>query len=188
MRRRITVAVLALCALMAAGAPSLQAKTLKAKYRTLRSEVVQKHGKRAPGRNIVRDGVRTKHGTRAARKADLAASIETFRNMLAPPPPPAPTSQSAPATSGLQSAATPSQSPSSSLAACIISRESHGDTQATNGQYGGIAQWSPDAWRRHGGTQFAPTPQGASYSQQVSVLDHALQTGHAGEWTPYDGC
>lgn len=113
MRRRITVAVLALCALMAVGAPIIhaepkKAKTLESKYKTLRAKVVHKHGKRAPGRNIVRDGVRTKHGTRAARKAEIAKSITVFRNILSPPAPPAP------ATSGLQSGVSPASSTSSS--------------------------------------------------------------------------
>jgi hypothetical protein len=186
MRRRITVAVLAF-ACMAAGAPLASGQSPEAKYRALRAEVVKKHGKRAPGRNIVRDGVRTKRGSRPARRADVATSIEVLRRMLVPAPPPAagPTM----ASSGLQSQASGSAtSPSSGLAACIIQRESGGNTQATNGQYGGIAQWSPDAWRRHGGTQYAPTPQGASYSQQVSVLTHALANGRASEWRPYDGC
>lgn len=86
MRRRITVVVCALVALAMAGAPTAQAGKLRSKYRTLYSKVQHTHGKQAPGRNIVSDGVRTRRGVRPARAADLTASIGTLVNMLAPAP------------------------------------------------------------------------------------------------------
>lgn len=86
MRRRITVVACALVALAMAGAPTAHAGKLRSKYRTVYSKVQHAHGKQAPGRNIVRDGVRTRRGVRPARAADLTASIGTLVNMLAPVP------------------------------------------------------------------------------------------------------
>lgn len=77
--------------------------------------------------------------------------------------------------------------PESSLAVCIISRESGGNPQAVNGQYEGIAQWSPTSWIGGGGGRFASTPLGATYSEQVQILNSMLPA-QAGQWEPYDGC
>ena len=76
----------------------------------------------------------------------------------------------------------------SSLEACIIQHESGGNPTAVNGQYTGIAQWSPAAWAEDGGTRFASSPLGASYSQQELVLREALAAGKSEQWRPYDGC
>src|SRR3954470_12423869 len=152
MRRRITVALLA-CASLAVGAPLAAGQSPEAKYRALRTEVVQKHGERAPGRNIVRDGVRTKHGARPARLADIEQSIVVMRRMLAPPAPaPTPASSSnlpVAASTGLQSQA---PAPSSGGGACnaipgyIVQRESGGDPAAVNSSSGafGCYQLMPE--------------------------------------------
>lgn len=150
MQRRITVALLA-CACVVAGAPNAEAKSLTAKYRDLRVEVVKKHGERAPGRNIVRDGVRTKHGPRPAKNVDIAESIDTFRRWLAPPPPPP--ALPAPAASSISQAPTASlQSGATSGGACgaipgyIVGRESGGDPNAVNPSSGafGCYQLMPE--------------------------------------------
>lgn len=73
-------------------------------------------------------------------------------------------------------------------ASCIVQHESHGDPTATNGQYGGIAQWSPEAWQRMGGTRYAASPTQASYTQQVQVLSYGLSHYGCHDWCPYDGC
>ncbi len=78
--------------------------------------------------------------------------------------------------------------PATALASCIIQRESGGDPHAVNGQYEGIAQWSPSSWAGGGGLRYASTPLGASYGQQVRVLNYMLAHGQAGQWRPYDGC
>ena len=77
--------------------------------------------------------------------------------------------------------------PESALAACIISRESGGNPEAVNGQYEGIAQWSPTSWAGGGGTRYSSTPLGATYAEQVAVLNSMLPA-QAGQWTPYDSC
>jgi hypothetical protein len=143
MRRRITVAVLAL-ACMAAGAPMVASgQSTEAKYRALRAEVVKKHGERAPGRNIVRDGVRTKRGSRPARLTEIKQSIEVLRRMLEPPPAPPASSSSniqQSTSSGLQSGASSS---ASGLPACAD--ESHGNystgPENTNPSSGATGRW-----------------------------------------------
>jgi hypothetical protein len=145
MKRRVTVAVLAVAC---AAVPSVEAKTLPVKYHVLRERIVEKHGARAPGRNIVRQGVRTKRGSRAATNTDIAASIATFRRMLAPPPPPAPapssSSTSTTPTAGLQSAG--SGGACGAIPGYIVGRESGGDPNAVNPSSGafGCYQLLPD--------------------------------------------
>jgi hypothetical protein len=78
--------------------------------------------------------------------------------------------------------------PDSALASCIMYRESTDNAEAVNGEHEGLAQMSPTVWAEAGGTQYAATPLGASYSQQVEVLNWALAHGMANNWTPYDGC
>jgi hypothetical protein len=75
-----------------------------------------------------------------------------------------------------------------SLARCIVHYESHGNPQARNGIYHGIAQWSPEAWHRHGGWRFARDPLWASYGQQWSVLISALRRFGCRDWCPFDPC
>lgn len=82
----------------------------------------------------------------------------------------------------------PIAQPASALAACIIWHESGGNPQAVNGQYEGIGQWSPAAWALDGGLRFASTPLGASYSQQVMVLNGEGTAGMIRQQGVYDGC
>lgn len=76
----------------------------------------------------------------------------------------------------------------SPLARCIIRSESGGNPLAQNGQYKGIAQWSPEAWRRHGGLRYASTPHGATYAEQVQVLKMGLARYGCRDWCPFDPC
>lgn len=151
--------------------------------------VQHQFGHRAPGRQIVKWGFDSHH---KATDAEVVTSLAVLGRMLAPPPAPAP----AQAVQTSQNISQPSSAPQTSsnagagsgLAACIIQRESGGNPQATSGQYTGIAQWSPSAWAQDGGTQYAPTPTGASAAQQMAVLNSALAAGQSGQWTPYDQC
>lgn len=155
-------------ALAKAPSPS-HARAYQRAYTTARHKL----GHRAPGRNIVKNGFDNRHG---ATDSQVVASLDVLHRMLAPPP-----------VVAVSSAAT-STGASSGLAACIISHESGGDTQATNGQYTGIAQWSPSSWAGGGGTKYAASPTSATYGQQVAVLNSMLANGQSGQWTPYDGC
>lgn len=76
----------------------------------------------------------------------------------------------------------------SALEACIISHESGGNPQATNGQYAGIGQWSPAAWAQDGGTRYASSPLGASYAEQEAVLRGEGEAGMRQQQAQYDGC
>lgn len=76
----------------------------------------------------------------------------------------------------------------SGFQACVISRESGGNSQIMNssGHYG-LYQFSYDTWVAYGGN---PADFGhASVAEQNQVFDNAMATpGGAGNWAPYDGC
>jgi hypothetical protein len=77
--------------------------------------------------------------------------------------------------------------PESALAVCIIYRESRGDMYADNGTHFGLAQWSIESWLGGGGGRYASNPLGATYSEQVTILNDMLPA-QAEQWTPWDGC
>lgn len=94
------------------------------------------------------------------------------------------TSSGTPASSTDHQAASGS---SSSLERCVISRESGGNAQATNGSgHWGLFQFSSSAWASYGGSasQFGH----ASAAEQEQVFNNAIARGGASNWTPYDGC
>lgn len=144
------------------------------------------------GRNIRKNGVpftwvskdgKKKHAaTRPATNKELAKSKRQLDKLRIPGLVPTTPRQEP---SGVMSAATPAPS---GLAACIIRAESGGNTQAVNGQYHGIAQWSPTIWARDGGLKYASDPLGATYAQQLQVLETGLRNHGGGDWQPYDGC
>lgn len=178
--RRLVVAVLASLVVLATPAVGLAATRPHARaYERAYHQVAQKFGHRAPGRDIVKWGLTSQ---RKASDKRVAASLVVLKRMLAPPP------AVVTSTSSSGTVESTSAAPSSGLASCIIQAESGGDTQATNGQYSGIAQWSPSSWAGGGGTAYASSPTGATYSQQVQVLNNMLADGQSGQWTPYDPC
>lgn len=85
----------------------------------------------------------------------------------------------------IQAAARPAITP---LMDCIMKHESTYNPLAQNGQYKGLAQWSPEAWARHGGLKYASTPHGASYWEQVQVLANGLRMYGCRDWCPFDPC
>ncbi len=155
----------------------------------VRAAVVKKHGKRAPGRNICRFGVQSKFNAKWSKPATVkqkAVYVRALRALNAPPP-----------AFLAKTAALPALAPAgtlsaryapSGLASCIVRHESGGNPLATNGQYHGIAQWSPEAWARHGGRRFAADPHGASYQEQLQVLSNGLARYGCRDWCPFDGC
>lgn len=152
-------------------------------------EVRLRFGWRTPGRNIIRWG--TVHHRRAT-DGQVVASIRVLRRMFDPVPQPAYASRATilPYHGPTVPVAQPgqAQTATSVLAACIISRESGGNPHATNGQYGGIGQWNAASWARFGGTRYSATPQGASYAQQVAVLNSEGPTNQYSQQGQYDGC
>jgi hypothetical protein len=74
-----------------------------------------------------------------------------------------------------------------SMQACIISRESGGNSQITNstGHYG-LYQFSYSTWVGSGGS---PSTFGhASVAEQNQVFANAVAARGYSDWTPYDGC
>lgn len=191
----LVVAVLTVVAVSTASAmPGVRHHTaavryspFQTKYLKLYWSVVRQHGRRAPGRNIVTRGVASKADVHDARLHELAKSIRQLRRLKAPAPallartarlpkqPPA----------GVSSAGV---AVASSHMACIIQHESGGNPKATNGQYHGIGQWSPESWARNGGTKYASDPINATYEQQLLVLASEGDAGMSREQGQYDGC
>lgn len=156
---------------------------LSEKYQHAYWGVVRLHGKQAAGRNIVNRGVKYKGSpARPATKHEKAKSLRQLRRLAHP------WTVAVPAPPSRPPAGVMSASSTSGLAQCIIRVESHGNTQAVNGQYSGIAQWSPTIWARDGGLRFASSPTGASYEEQVYVLNYGLAHHGCGDWCPYDPC
>ncbi|HEX6524739.1 MAG TPA: LysM peptidoglycan-binding domain-containing protein [Streptosporangiaceae bacterium] len=142
------------------------------------------------------------------RSADL---IEPGQRLLIPPKPariPAPPASAiaAPAAPAAAPVAETSQAPqtsvsyaptrpaatsytgaSGSYAACVIARESGGNSQVMNasGHYG-LYQFSASTWAAYGGN---PADFGnASVSEQNQVFNNAIAAGGQSNWSPYDGC
>lgn len=160
--------------------------SLERSYSKHYKKVAKMHSKRAPGRNIRKYGVLFKGNVFDATCGELRRSLKQLKKLevrrqyiaisdVPPAQPPA----------GVRSVG---MAPSG-LAACIVHHESGGNPQAVNpnGHYG-IGQWDHATWRAHGGTKYAPTPLGASYNQQLLVLNNALARYGCSAWCPYDGC
>jgi len=77
--------------------------------------------------------------------------------------------------------------PGGSFGACVVARESGGNSQVMNssGHYG-LYQFSASTWAAYGGN---PSTFGhASISEQESVFMNAMARGGQSNWSPYDGC
>jgi LysM repeat protein len=74
-----------------------------------------------------------------------------------------------------------------SFQACVIARESGGNSQVMNssGHYG-LYQFSASTWAAYGGN---PADFGnASVAEQNQVFANAMAAGGESNWAPYDGC
>lgn len=127
---RRTLGVVLVAAAASVSMPVDAHATVRQTYRALYQQVKQRHGTRAPGRDIGRWGVLTRHGARRARARDLRASIAVLRRMMAPAPRPAPTA-AAPTTSAPTSA--PVTSPGASgLPSCASESGTNYSTGPSN--------------------------------------------------------
>jgi LysM repeat protein len=133
----------------------------------------------------------------------MPAKIPAAPSQLAPAPPPAPApapvaassaapaqaSSSASSSSASSSSASSSYSggASSSYEACVIARESGGNSQVMNssGHYG-LYQFSESTWVGYGGS--ASDFGHASAAEQHQVFSNAMAQGGQSNWSPYDGC
>jgi len=178
------------------------------RYERTYHQVAAQLGRNAPGRDIAAYGLAS--GRRATAN-DIETSLVVLERMLAPSTTgavrssdqatPAGTTVTAPATTTSApdqsyTASAPDQSysgPSTSasvsggggLVGCIVERESSGNPNAAGG---GLGQFQQSTWEADGGTQYAPTPNQASASQQLAVIQAQVAAGHTSQWTAYDGC
>jgi phage tail protein X len=122
----------------------------------------------------------------------LPAKIPAAPSQLGPAPAPAPAPVAAPARA---SASAPTQATASgsysgasgSYAACVIARESGGNSQVMNGSgHYGLYQFSASTWQAYGGS--ASNFGHASVSEQNRVFNNAMAQGGQSNWSPYDGC
>jgi hypothetical protein len=188
-----STAAIALPAAATAAVPSSTAHRYKADYHA----VAHKFGPRAPGRNILKEGLA---GGRRAHASDVRHSIAVLERMLhpapvlqttyTPGPPPAP-SESAPApaparTSTSTSSTQPPASQSSggggySIPGYIVQCESGGNWHAVNPSSGagGAYQIMPSTWRAYGGTGL---PQNASPGEQSAIASKIWSSSGPGAW------
>jgi LysM repeat protein len=82
---------------------------------------------------------------------------------------------------------TVSTSGDGSFQACVIQRESGGNSQVMNGSgHYGLYQFSASTWAAYGGN---PADFGnASVAEQNQVFNNAIAAGGQSNWSPYDGC
>lgn len=172
--------VLSAAATGAAAGPALAAQErdgavpngLAHRYETL-YEKVSKLGD-APGRDIVKDGIRRHGHARAATANDVRHSVATLRQMTAP------AATSAPVTGSTTATGSASVSSStSSLPACTWQPESGGDYNAVNPSSGarGKYQIMPETYAANGGDgSWSPADQ-----ERVAQNIYAATGGSA--WT-----
>ena len=89
--------------------------------------------------------------------------------------------------SPVQSSSTVNPNSYSGFQACVIARESGGNSQVMNssGHYG-LYQFSASTWEAYGGS--ASTFGNASVAEQNQVFANAMAQGGQSNWSPYDGC
>lgn len=152
-------------------------------YLSVRHRVQKRFGRRAPGRNIVKQGLPSGH---LSSDRLVVRSTHILERMLHPVHN---TVTATTAVSPMVSTSTPTApAPDSSLESCIVSHESSGDSQAVNGDHEGYGQWNQAAWDEDGGTAYAPTPLQATPAQQLQVLASEGTAGMEQQQAQFDGC
>ena len=125
----------------------------------------------------------------------LPAKIPAAPSQLGPAPVAPVAAPAAASTSTSTSASAPARAAvsgsysgaSGSYAACVIARESGGNSQVMNGSgHYGLYQFSASTWQAYGGSSsdFGH----ASVSEQNRVFNNAMAQGGQSNWSPYDGC
>jgi hypothetical protein len=133
-------------------------------------EVQRKSGTRAPGRNIVCNGVRTKHGLRKASFREVRAWRDVLQRMAHPYSP-------APTSGGALGSGTAPNATLQSIAQC----ESGGNPSAVSpgGQYRGKYQFSYATWQAMGGSG---DPAAAPESVQDAMAAKLYAASGPGQW------
>jgi len=120
----------------------------------------------------------------------MPAKIPAAPSQLGPAPAPAPAPVVASGSAPVQATSSASGSysgASGSFEACVIARESGGNSQVMNssGHYG-LYQFSASTWQAYGGS--AASFGNASAAEQHRVFSNAVAQGGQSNWSPYDGC
>jgi len=118
----------------------------------------------------------------------LPAKIPAAPSQLGPAPAPVAAPAGASTSAPARVAASGSYSGASgSYQACVIARESGGNSQVMNssGHYG-LYQFSASTWQAYGGS--AASFGNASVAEQNRVFNNAMAQGGQSNWSPYDGC
>lgn len=148
------------------GAAEPERKTLKTTYTGLYFAVKDEHGKRAPGRNIRRLGVKTKKGTRDATFREIAKSIRTLRSMLTAPKVLDPGAPKVPPSGAL------SMRVKGGHLAAIRACESGGNYGAVDpsGTYKGAYQFDQQTWESVGGSGNPAAASPAEQDKRAAIL------------------
>lgn len=157
----VAALVIALPAVASAKAPTARHTAV---YEHAYRQVAAKFGARAPGRNIVKDGLAN---GRALSDALLVASTHTLERMLIPPAPvyvaPRPAYTPAAAATAYAPAPAPSYSSGSSLPSCTWAPESGGNYSAVNSSSGAYGKYQimPSTAAAYGCSLSTPSGQDA---------------------------
>lgn len=185
MRRIVAVMMAALVMLpLSASASAAEFSKTEHKYLKAYDRVAHKHGERAPGRNIVRQGVRyrwaSKDGhrkawkVREARFRDVKQSLLRLRALLRPVPPNLTLRAGAPRLPPgyIATAVVAPGAALQKIAAC----ESGGDPTAISpdGAYRGKYQFTRSTWASVGGTgDPAAAPEGEQDARAATLLNRS---------------
>lgn len=163
-------------ALLATTPAQAQYRGLKHTYEHYYWKASHKIGRQHVGRNIVRRGIRTKHGAHPASRKHIARSIRTFKRWLAPPPAPIRRNDRSSA-----SAAPAYAGGGYSIPRSIVMCESGGNYRAVNPSSGagGAYQILPSTWQAYGGTG---SPQNASPAEQDRIAAKVWAGQGRGAW------
>ena len=172
--RAITAASVATLLLAGAIAPvtaSAHRDGLRHNYKHLYYAVKHQFGPRAPGRQIVSHGIKTKTGVRAATKHEIAKSIRQLRRLLTPPPQPTLIRTAVPPTQApaqVRTASVAAGGTLSSIAAC----ESGGNPSAidASGTYRGKYQFDYGTWASVGGSGDPAAASEAEQDRRAAML------------------
>lgn len=169
-RLLLVVAALTAGALLPAEA-SAHRDGLKHNYKHLYYKVKRELGPRAPGRQIVSRGVKTKDGLRAATKPEIARSIRQLRRLLAPPPQPTLVRTAVPPTQPPAQVRTASVAAGGTLSA-IAACESGGNPGAVDasGTYRGKYQFDYGTWSSVGGSGDPAAASEAEQDRRAALL------------------
>ena len=164
-------------------APTVEAKkpTVREKYTKLYYAVKKEHGKRAPGRNIRRHGVRydakknNRRGPYKAREAtihEIAKSVRQLRTLLAPPRPLLVRQAVPPSRPPSQVMSSSQRAPAGGTLDNIAACESGGNPGAVSpsGQYRGKYQFDYGTWRSVGGSGDPAAASEAEQDRRAAML------------------